>query len=143
MYLVRLIYASKITPIFKAGDVDSILSASHRNNPGRGVTGMLCFDNTYFLQALEGSRQAVSELFGRISADPRHMDVTMLQYSDIAERDFGAWDMAYAALSPSQLRMLKNFGVPDSGFDPMKMSGASAHALLLYGLRGMGFLGSQ
>ncbi len=46
---------------------------------------MLCLCNSghLFIQVLEGGRDAVSRRYNRIVADPRHTDVTLLQFEEI------------------------------------------------------------
>jgi hypothetical protein len=53
-----------------------------------------------FLQAIEGGRSAVSELYGHILRDPRHK-VELLHYEEITERRFGGWTMGLVDLSSS------------------------------------------
>ena len=63
MFLVRLIYASKISSGFGPEDIESILQSARTYNVKTNVTGMLCFSNEYFLQCLEGSRTAVIKFY--------------------------------------------------------------------------------
>ena len=104
--LVRLLYASRrATPL--SGPVeDSILAQSLEHNPGHGITGILCYSDTLFLQALEGGRDEVCELYNAIAADDRHTHVRILSYEEITERRFGGWTMGQvnvARLNPSVL----------------------------------------
>ncbi len=90
--LSRLIYHSK-------GDVSSeqlsaILAASRANNPGVGATGVLFYKRPHFVQVLEGSRSAISRLFVKIAADPRHTDATIMDMRSIDARSFPTWAMA-------------------------------------------------
>ena len=55
MILVRLIYTSTVTEDFVPAEIDHILKTARANNKNRNVTGLLCFNNTFFLQCLEGS----------------------------------------------------------------------------------------
>jgi Sensors of blue-light using FAD len=67
---------------------------------------VLCLSDGIFLQVLEGGRSAVSQLYNRIAADPRHRDVELLLYQEIAERRFAGWSMGQvnmALLNPSLL----------------------------------------
>jgi hypothetical protein len=91
--LVRLVYASRAAAPLTPAIVDSILEQSRRNNPSRGLTGILCFSNDLFMQVLEGGRDEVSELYNTIVRDSRHENVRLLVYEEIAERRFGGWTM--------------------------------------------------
>ena len=69
--LVRLLYASRAVDTSPAA-IEAILTQSRQHNPGSGITGILCYGGGVFLQAIEGGRSAVNELFGHIQRDPRH-----------------------------------------------------------------------
>lgn len=71
---------------------------------------MLCYDNQYFLQALEGEREIVSELFVSIADDPRHDEVVIVSFDYIVQANFNSWQMGYAgsnSLLPTLLGKLK------------------------------------
>ncbi len=73
--LTRLIYASEITTPLTSSAVQEIVDKARAANQRRQLTGMLAFDSRSFLQVLEGRREAVSQLFCQIAADPRHQRV--------------------------------------------------------------------
>lgn len=60
-----------------------------------GITGFLYFDETVFLQELEGVRSDVEWLYAKIAADTRHSDVRTLLQQDAETRVFGEWSMAF------------------------------------------------
>ena len=70
-----------------------MLEQSRRNNPRQGITGILCCNSEQFIQVLEGGRDEVCELYNTIARDPRHLQVRILVYEEIAERRFGGWTM--------------------------------------------------
>ncbi|AUL73997.1 blue light sensor protein [Pseudoalteromonas sp. 13-15] len=130
MFLVRLIYASKISDGFGPKDIENILQSARTYNVKTHVTGMLCFSNEYFLQCLEGSRTAVNNTYQQILNDKRHHNVIMLNYTQIPEREFEKWSMGYVP----QSRVTQSLNLKFSGsvdFNPFKMSGESAHLLML------------
>jgi hypothetical protein len=51
------------------------------------------------LQALEGDRRTVTDLYARIYADQRHTHVEMLHCESIAKRRYANWSMAHVSLS--------------------------------------------
>ena len=87
--LVRLLYASRSAEVMSESVVESILEQSRRNNPVNGITGILCFSGDLFIQVLEGGRDAVNALFNTIVRDPRHVQLRLLAFEEIAERRFG------------------------------------------------------
>ena len=129
--LVRLLYASRAAGPIDAALVASILDKAHEYNAAHGVTGILCTssEGSLFLQVLEGGRAAVNELYGRILRDPRHRDVTLLDYEEIGERRFATWRMGAVNLNKVNLGTILRFSESPT-FDPFAMSGKAALALL-------------
>ena len=126
--LVRLMYASRAVPSVDQERLLDILRKSKANNPGLGITGVLCFSEGIFLQVLEGGRSAVNKLYNRIAADSCHTDVELLSYEEIGERRFAGWSMGQvnmARLNPGLL--LKYSERP--ALDPYALSGAVSLAL--------------
>lgn len=72
-------------------DIQHILAAARKNNAELGVTGLLCFNRRYFLQCLEGGREAVNTIYHRISNDTRHKKILLLSYDNIQECEFSEW----------------------------------------------------
>jgi hypothetical protein len=127
--LVRCLYASRPATPVDSRALDLILHQSRKNNPARGVTGLLCVTDNLFLQVLEGGRDEVCELFNAIVRDERHRQVRMLSYEEIGQRRFGNWTMGHVGidrLNPSLL--LKYFRRVE--LDPFDCSGQSTLALL-------------
>ena len=91
--LVRLLYASRSVNPGSSELTESILAQSRTHNPAMGITGILCYGGGIFLQALEGGRMQISELYGHIQKDARHKDVVLLHYEEISERRFSGWTM--------------------------------------------------
>ncbi len=138
MYLVRLIYTSRVTRdnnAFGPNDIDDILQTSKRNNKKSHITGLLCFNRKYFLQCIEGSREQVNRTYNKILQDKRHHDVIMLGYEEINERSFNDWDMGFIAESSFTKEMITRF-TPTSDFDPYNMNARSA-LLMLESLKGI------
>ena len=103
--LVRLLYASRAADTSQ-GAVEAICNSARQHNAQNGVTGVLVYGGGVFMQALEGGREAVSDLYGVIQRDPRHKDVILLHFEEITERHFGGWTMGLvdtARINPSTL----------------------------------------
>jgi Sensors of blue-light using FAD len=126
--LVRLMYASRATETVRPEALNAILKKSTSNNPGVGITGVLCFSGEIFLQVLEGGRSQVSKLYNRIAQDPRHSDVVLLSYDEIDERSFAGWAMGQVnmgRLNPALLLKYSEAAV----LDPYSVSGKVSMAL--------------
>ena len=127
--LVRLLYASRAKTPLATITTDAILEQSRANNRSKGVTGILCFSDTLFIQVLEGGRDTVCELFNKIVSDERHEHVRLLSFEEIQERRFGSWGMGQvniAKINPSVL--LKYSETPE--LNPFIFSGQTTMALL-------------
>ena len=82
------------------------------------------------MQCLEESRKAVNATYHRILNDKRHRNIIMLNYCEIAEREFEKWSMGY--IPYSKLTTPLNIKYSDtSDFNPLAMSAGSAHKLML------------
>ena len=130
MYLVRLVYASKISAQFNEKDIVDILECARENNTKNHVTGLLCFSSSYFLQCLEGSRRSVNAIYQQILKDKRHENIVMLNYQEIIKREFSVWSMGYVPATALTRELNMAFsGTPE--FSPYEMSGESAHQMML------------
>ena len=126
--LVRLMYASRATETVRPEALSSILKKSTHNNPGLGVTGVLCFSGEIFLQVLEGGRLPVSQLYNRIAQDPRHTDVVLLSYEEIDERCFAGWARGQVNMARLNTSLLLKYS-ETAVLDPYAVSGKVSMAL--------------
>ncbi len=127
--LVRLLYASRVQQEPLCEVIQNILHTAREHNPDHGITGILCHSDRVFMQVLEGGRDAINHLYGKILRDPRHSDVTLLHYEEISERRYAGWTMGQANLckiNPSIL--LKYSALPE--LNPHCMSGKMSLALI-------------
>ena len=126
--LVRLLYASRATDASLEA-IEAILLQSRQHNPECGITGILCYGGGIFLQAIEGGRMAVSELYGHIQKDMRHKEVTLLHYEEITERRFGGWTMGQVNMSKINASILLKYAEKPE-LNPYSVSGKVSLALL-------------
>ena len=126
--LVRLLYCSRAVDT-SAHAIEAILAQSRQHNAVSGITGILCYGAGIFLQAIEGGRLQVSDLFGHIQRDPRHKDVALLHYEEIFERRFGGWSMGQVNLTKLNHAVLLKYS-ERAELDPYAVSGKVSLALL-------------
>lgn len=130
MILVRLIYASHFCQDkFDTKELARINESSNKNNGIQGITGSLIFGEDFFLQCIEGGRAAVSELFHKISNDPRHDSVTILSMDEIVQRDFSEWKMKFVILTEANQNIIREFS-RSSNFNPLEMQPKNALELM-------------
>ncbi|HSC00426.1 MAG TPA: BLUF domain-containing protein [Burkholderiaceae bacterium] len=126
--LVRLMYASRAVPAVDAEELHTLLRQCRANNPKHGITGVLCFADRIFLQALEGGRPAVNRLYQRIVQDARHTDVELLSYEEIAERRFAGWAMGQVQMAGLNPALLLKYSARAT-LDPYALPGRASMAL--------------
>jgi hypothetical protein len=127
MALYRLIYVSQAVTGLEYPDLVNILEKSERNNKSTGITGMLGFGDSMFLQVLEGSRRVVSQTYNRILLDKRHFNAELIDFSEIEHRDFGLWSMRAVQISNQpEIRELILKYSSSSTFSPISMTGTQS-----------------
>lgn len=123
----RLVYASCSNlsgePAEVAQAVQELVASSRAANAKRDVTGMLLFSGNHFAQILEGSTDALIELYSHIRADSRHHDVFTLSFEPVEQREFGDWAMAIRGLSDKSLTDLSSEIAHDPVLTPTAAGG--------------------
>ncbi|MEM9178080.1 MAG: BLUF domain-containing protein [Pseudomonadota bacterium] len=93
--MYRLVYVSTAKDGISPDQIGDILNVSQSNNHERLITGFLAHNGRHFMQALEGEREEVLEIYSKILADPRHYGVVQIIGESIAGRAFPDWAMNY------------------------------------------------
>lgn len=130
MFLIRILYVSRTHEDFGPEDINSILEQARINNKRNKVTGLLYFNNKYFLQCLEGGRGAVNDIYQKILKDKRHSDVIILDYSEIEKREFEEWSMGYIPTTSITSSINLKYSSNDE-FTPYEMSGKSVLSMMV------------
>ena len=102
-------------PSLSREEVDAILATSQRNNPARDVTGLLLYNGRNFLQLLEGEESELVSLMVRISHDPRHTGISMIDRKTVEQRACPDWAMRRVMIAESieKRRELISADLPD------------------------------
>jgi hypothetical protein len=119
MALTQLISVSSATRRLTDDDIHTMLELTVRHHAANDVTGVLLYASGNFLQILEGDEEAIDEAFSRINADDRHHNIYVINREHVADRDFGAWSMAFRGVDDSNAKALPGY-VPifEQGFNP-------------------------
>lgn len=129
--LMRLIYCSARDNSVRL-DLQNLLSKAVANNQELGVTGLLWYDGNNFVQALEGHRRAVNEVYSKnIAGDPRHHSLVLISCEDIEQRLFPNWSMGLAqdiGQSSAGAKLLRY--LPTEKLDPYAVRASSMLSLL-------------
>ncbi len=93
--LCQLVYLSQITStgLSNSSTLNDIAEIAVKRNKLENITGILCYGNGYFLQCVEGTEQALTDLKNRLILDDRHKNLKILDFSAIAERRFASWSL--------------------------------------------------
>lgn len=112
--LHRLVYISRAVPNLGDEEVEQILAESRARNQRLGITGLLLFAGNSFIQALEGSREAVETVFASIEKGGRHSWVTVLVREQIDHRSFPAWSMGFQWYATGSAQSESGFELSDA-----------------------------
>ena len=91
--MYRLIYKSRSKVPVDWDLVNSILESSQKQNTELDVSGVLVATRSCFLQVLEGSFEAVNDIYYKIARDPRHERVQLVSFTCMERRIFTRWQM--------------------------------------------------
>jgi hypothetical protein len=109
--------------------VRDILASCNRYDRASGFTGALVFNETFFLQAMEGDPVALSDQLWTLAADSRHSGMVLIAARAIEQRDFRGWTVGYAGHTEPLETLYLRYGAKPR-LDPTQMSVAGAVALL-------------
>jgi hypothetical protein len=101
--LYRLVYTSFRNHKCDDLEISKILDACKRNNPQRGVTGILMHSDSRFIQYIEGGKSEILGLFELIKDDPRHTSVSQRNFEKIDARMFPSWEMGFKDISKESI----------------------------------------
>ncbi|HEU0100197.1 MAG TPA: BLUF domain-containing protein [Allosphingosinicella sp.] len=99
MRLKTLTYTSRARLDLGDGDLSAIHQTARHLNALDGVTGLLLFDGSRFLQIVEGSEEAIDNLVGRLRMDPRHSAFEIRDERFVDRRSFPDWSMELLRVS--------------------------------------------
>lgn len=131
MYL--LAYVSVATTPFSESDLIDLLQKSRTYNAAHDVTGLLLYNESNWLQLLEGSKEEVLCLLDKIRSDPRHHGLIVVLQEEHASREFPKWSMGFQHVDLS-----KPFNIP--GFTDYHDLPMTAERFLLNPAKSLQFL---
>lgn len=93
--LIRLVYVSNISKKSKLDPslFEHIRSHAEDYNRKNNIKGMLCNNQTYFLQCLEGTKEKLLPLMDNIFKDDRHSKLKVTLLKPIDHYSFNDWRM--------------------------------------------------
>jgi hypothetical protein len=112
MRLRQVVYLSRASATCDDEQVYELSRASRERNQAYDVTGLLLYDGSRFIQAIEGPHDAIEETMDRITKDDRHTSIEIATDRVIEHRQFGDWSLqsrkaTAGACSASFLKKIK------------------------------------
>ena len=101
MELKSLTYTSLARLDLTNADLEAILRTARELNALDGITGLLIFNGTHFLQIIEGAEAAIDDLVARLRRDPRHNGFEIRDERRVEERSFPDWSMELVRVESS------------------------------------------
>ncbi len=97
--LKSLTYTSLASFDLTADDLVAIHATAREHNSLDGISGLLVFNGTHFLQIIEGSGPAVDDLVERLRRDRRHSAFEVRDEREVDGRAFPGWSMELVRVS--------------------------------------------
>ena len=110
-----VIYYSFSQSEMSDSELEGILRKAREWNQANEITGLLIyrfnkiFKRGNFLQIIEGPQKSILSAWERISTDPRHHTITVLEDGSFEERNFSAWSMGLKNLDTETLTEIPGF----------------------------------
>ncbi len=101
MKLTSVTYTSLARLDLQTSDLEDIHRSARESNALEGITGLLVFNGTHFLQIIEGSETAIEELVERLRKDPRHTGFEVRDQRKVDARSFPDWSMELVRVNAS------------------------------------------
>lgn len=99
MRLKTLTYTSRARLDLDDAELAAIHQTARHLNALDGITGLLLFDGSRFLQIVEGAEEAVDNLVERLRMDPRHSAFEVRDERFVERRSFPDWSMELLRVS--------------------------------------------
>ena len=101
MSLTSVTYTSLARPDLQSFELEEIHHSSRKKNSADGITGLLIYNGTHFLQIVEGGEAAIERLVDRLRSDVRHKGFEIRDKRRIDARSFPDWTMEMLCVTPS------------------------------------------
>jgi hypothetical protein len=129
--MYHLVYTSMAITPFSEEDLIQLLEQSRASNKKAGITGMLLYTRSKFIQVLEGDQSVVNELYAKIEQDDRHKKIATVIEGESEERIFKDWAMGFKKLGAQEFESLSGFTDLDEFFKDRSALDAN-HLVLVF-----------
>lgn len=101
-------------------EISRIMYPAPRTEADQQAGGIFHYGNRFFLQCVEGPREAVEFIFRRNCGEDRHKNVELLSVEPISQRIFPENSMSHVGMRRQLIELLERHGV--STFNPYRMT---------------------
>jgi len=91
----RMAYVSRPVSDLAVTEIPRIVAVARAHNARDGLTGVLVYTGADFAQLIEGPEAAVANVWARIAADERHLDISIILDETDHHPWFPDWRMGY------------------------------------------------
>lgn len=108
MALHHIVYVSAATKSLNEEEVDRLLLSAREFNEMVNVTGILLYQKKTFFQLIEGPKNSVEEVYGRIKSASQHTAIIELASAQSSQRFFADWNMGFCHAPQNTLQQLSH-----------------------------------
>jgi len=101
MNFTSVTYTSLARLDLQESDLEDIHLIAREQNSVDGITGLLVFNGTHFLQSSKASESAIEDLIERLRKDPRHTGFEIRDRRKVDARSFPDWSMELVRVKAS------------------------------------------
>lgn len=123
--LSHLVYVSTRTPKCTEVEIEKILASCKKNNHDIGITGVLLYSDTNFVQYIEGEYKTIITLYDKIKTDSRHKNPVLISSAPITERSFPSWQMGSKTFDLASIEYQTDISAEDKAIFKSILSGKS------------------
>ncbi|MGM0551957.1 MAG: BLUF domain-containing protein [Bacteroidota bacterium] len=107
--LIHIVYVSFSSKPLSNQELNELLTTIRKKNSANEITGLLLYNNSTFIQVIEGAEETLHRVFEKIRKDVRHTNVVILMEEPIQQRTFPGWYMGFQQIEENQTRDIKGF----------------------------------
>ncbi|WP_210439304.1 BLUF domain-containing protein [Nocardioides xinjiangensis] len=106
--LLTLTYTSSATDLLDVPQLVELIEQIRPKNERLGITGLLLYSGGNVIQTLEGTTDAVDEVYGAIVDDPRHTELQVVDRRIVDDRAFATWSMGFRNVTAREVDELRD-----------------------------------
>jgi len=82
-----------ISEVVAVNQLSKIVALGRKNNAANNITGVISYNNGYYLQVIEGDNEAIAQLHYNLFKDNRHKNIQTILDINVNHRYFSHWGL--------------------------------------------------